>query len=451
VTSATPPPPSRAERSAWCLYDFANSSFTTVVVTFVFAVYFTKAMAPDEVVGTSRWSWGVALSAVLIALLSPVLGAVADATRAKKTFVLLFSALCIVTTAGLALVSPGNWILALLLFVVANVAFEMGIVFYNAFLPELAPKGAIGRLSGYAWGLGYLGGLLCLVLALFLVQGVPWPGPEGWTNRQLVPAEGQWNVRATNLLVALWFLVFSLPFFALVRERSAARPLGEGNPLRAGLAQLAETLGRLRHFRQAGLFLLARLVYNDGLVAIFAFGAIYAGASFGMSQTRILVFGIWLNVAAGLGAWLFGRMDDRVGAKATLVVSLLGLILANVIGILAPSLPRPVLWLYVSGTLIGLMAGPNQSASRSLMGRFVPERHSAEFFGFYAFSGKCTSFVGPMALGLVTGLTGDPRWGVATLLPLFAVGLLLLLLVDEKEGIRAARELDGAGRPAPGR
>jgi UMF1 family MFS transporter len=281
-----------------------------------------------------------------------------------------------------------------------------------------------------------------------MVTGLPMPGSDGMEVRPLLSTEGGWHIRATNLLVAVWFLLFSLPFFLRVRDRGT-RMLAQGeSSVRAAFAQLAGTLRRLRQYRQVALFLVARLVYNDGLVTIFAFGAIYAGAALGMSQSEILRFAIVVNVAAGLGAIYFGRQDDRIGARATIVVSLVGLLAACVLAVAAPALPAPKAWFYVAGVGIGLMAGPNQSASRSLMGRFVPERHHAEFFGFFAFSGKLTAFVGPLALGAVTALTGSHRLGFATLLPLFAGGLVLLLLVDEKEGIRVARTADGS--PAEG-
>ena len=194
------------------------------------------------------------------------------------------------------------------------------------------------------------------------------------------------------------------------------------------------TAQKIRHYRQLIRFLLARLVYNDGLVTVFAFAGIYASGTFDFTQSDIIVFGIVINVAAGLGAWVFGIMDDRRGGKSTIMVSLVALSVATLIAVLAPGRP----WLWVAGIGIGIFAGPNQSASRSLMGRFVPERHQSEFFGFFAFSGKATAFLGPLLLGILSEAYGQ-RVGVSVVVLFFLAGGALLWTVDEKEGIEAAK------------
>ncbi len=417
---------------SWALYDWANSAFTTLVVTFVYSTYFTKAMAPDEITGTAWWSRGVGLSALLIAILSPFLGAVADRGGTRRFWLAVMSAACVVATALLAFVGPGSSggpLAAMALFVVANVAYELGGVFYNSFLPMIASPARIGRVSGYGWGLGYAGGLVCLVLALvgFVQPETPWFG---------LSKEGGFNVRATNLLVSAWFLVFSLPILIWVPERrTGAERLGFG----AVVAELAGTLRAIRRYRETAKFLLARLVYNDGLVTVFAFGGIYAAGSFGMTLSEVIVFGIALNVASGLGAFVFGIVDDRLGGKRTILVTLVALSAATAIAVLAPGRG----WLWAGGILLGIFVGPNQSASRSLMGRFVPARRQAEFFGFFAFSGKITSFLGPVVLGQVTSIFGSQRAGMASVMAFFVLGGLLLIGVDEKRGIAAAREGSG--------
>jgi UMF1 family MFS transporter len=279
---------------------------------------------------------------------------------------------------------------ALALFVLANVAFELADVFYNAFLPELVPQSRIGRVSGLGWGMGYIGGLLALAVALVtLVQPeTPWFG--------FVHADGE-SIRATNLLVAAWFGIFSVPLLLFVPERRPkSRP--PQHVVRDALAQLRRTFGEIRKYRQVARFLLARLVYNDALVTIFAFGGIYAAETFEFSLPEVLQFGIVVNIAAGLGAFAMGYLDDYIGGKRTIVVSLLGLILATALAIAAST--KTSLW--IAGVAIGIFAGPNQSASRSLMGRFVPRRAENEFFGFFAFSGKLTAFIGPFLLGVLT-------------------------------------------------
>ena len=414
---------------AWSFYDWANSAFTTLVVTFIYSTYFTKAMAPDEVTGTAWWSRAVAVSAILTALLSPILGAAADRAGARKRFLAVTTAMCIVATTALAFVAPGAAfapLLALALYVVADWAFETGYTFYNAFLTVIASPERIGRVSGYGWGLGYVGGLVCMALALvgFVQPEVPWFG---------LTKEGGFNVRATNLLVALWYLVFALPFFLVVPEqRTGAVKLDVAGTFR----ELGQTMRSLKRYREVVKFLVARLIFNDGLVTIFAFGGIYAAGTFGMSLADVIVFGVVLNLASGAGAVAFGFLDDRIGGKKTIMVTLAALSVATVLAVWAPDRT----WLWVAGVLLGLFVGPNQSASRSLMARFVPERHQSEFFGFFQFSGKATSFLGPILLGTAAQMFNSQRAGVATVLLFFIVGGMLLALVNEKAGIAAAQE-----------
>ena len=414
---------------AWALFDFANSPFTTLVVTFIYATYFTQSVPGGVEHGTVLWSRGVTITGLAVAFLSPVLGALADRGGFRKLFLAATTALCVAATAALYWIDPADVVLALGCFIVANVAFETAEVFYNAFLPDIAPPGRIGRVSGIGWGLGYAGGLLALVVALVaLVQPeTPWLG---------FSKEGGENIRATNLIVAGWFVVFSLPIFLLVRE-DKSRITRHGSVGREAHRQLRETFVDIRRHRQIVRLLVARLFYNDGLITIFAFGGIYAAGTFGFTFEEILVFGIVLNVAAGAGAFAMGFVDDRLGGKRTIAISLWGLILAAALAVLAPS--KALFW--VAGILVGIFAGPNQSASRSLLGRLVPPDKENEFYGFFAFSGKATAFAGPFLLGVLTQLFGSQRAGVSVVVVLLAAGYLLLRGVDEEAGIAAA------GRP----
>lgn len=410
---------------SWALYDFANSSFTTLVVTFVYATYFTQAIADDPIHGTALWSRGVTITALVVAFCAPALGAIADHGGYRKRFVVAATLICVAATAALYAVLPGQTLQALVLLVIANIAYELGGVFYNAFLPELAPSGRIGTLSGLGWGLGYLGGLLALAVALLtLVQpDTPW---FGFTK------QGGENIRATNLLVAVWFLVFSAPLLLWVPENKPGAAVS-GRVIVDAFARLRRTLVEVRNYRHIVRFLIARLVYNDGLVTVFAFGGIYAAGTFGFGFEEVLLFGIVINVAAGLSAVAMGMLDDWIGGKRTILISLLGLIAATLLAILATS--RTGFW--VAGILIGLFVGPNQSASRSLMGRFVPRELESEFFGFFAFSGKLTAFIGPFLLGVLTDVSGSQRIGVSSVVVLFVLGLVLLLPLDERAGSRA--------------
>ncbi|MEE8524871.1 MAG: MFS transporter [Thermoanaerobaculia bacterium] len=415
--------------AAWCLYDWANSAFTTLVVTFVYATYFTQTFAADENTGTALWSRGIVVSSLLIALLSPILGALADRGGTRRRDLLISTVACVAATAALTFVRPDQdhavwW--ALSLFVVANVAFEVGMVYYNSFLPAIAADDKIGRVSGYGWAAGYGGGLVCLVVALFGFVGL---GGDSWLT---LSTEEGFNIRATNLLVAAWFLAFSLPIFFFVREKDG---FGSRFDLRGAVADLAETCRQVRRFREIVKFLVARLIYNDGLITIFAFGGIYAAGTFGMSYNEVIAYAIVINVAAGIGAWAFGFFDDKAGGKATIMVSIVALFVFSAIAVIAPS----KLWFWIAGLGIGIFVGPNQAASRSLMGRFVPERHNSEFFGFFAFSGKATAFLGPLLLGILSQAYGQ-RVGISVVLLFFLVGGVLMLSVDERRGIEAAAE-----------
>ncbi len=419
----------RRTLAAWCTYDWANSAFTTLVVTFIYSTYFVQAFVDDAGRGTALWSRGIVISSILIALLSPLLGAAADRGGARRKFLIISTLVCVAASTALAFVTPdqSNAVLkALALFVIGNVAFEVGMVFYNAFLPAIVSPERIGRVSGYGWGLGYAGGLVCLVLALLFFVGLP-----GLVPLLPLSTEQAFNVRATNLLVAGWFLLFSIPIFLWVRDR--AERVG-GITIGQAFRDLKDTARKIRQYQQIVRFLLARLVFNDGLVTVFAFAGIYASGTFGFSQSDIIVLGIVINVAAGLGAWVFGIMDDRRGAKSTIMVSLGALSVATLIGVFGPTR----IWLWVAGIGIGIFAGPNQSASRSLMGRFVPERHQSEFFGFFAFSGKATAFLGPLLLGILSEAFGQ-RIGVSVVVLFFLVGGAMLWTVDEKAGIEAAQ------------
>ncbi|MFN8583385.1 MAG: MFS transporter [Gemmatimonadaceae bacterium] len=420
---------------SWALFDWANSAFTTLVVTFIYSTYFSKAMAPDEATGTLWWSRAVSISALITSLLSPVVGAAADRAGARKWFLAVTVVLCVVGTTVLAFVSPAMpnaALIALTAYVIADFNFETGYVFYNAFLPTIASPDRIGRVSGYGWGLGYAGGLLCMGIALvgFVQPEVPW--------FHMAKTEG-FNIRATNLLVAIWFAVFSLPLFLFVPERRVGAVRFDA---KAAFRELAGTFREIRKYREVGKYLLARLIYNDGLVTIFAFGGIYAQGTFGMSLAEVIVFGVVLNLASGIGSFALGPLDDKIGGKTTIMVTLVALIVATVMAVAAPNRA----WFWAAGILIGLFVGPNQSASRSLMSRMVPERNQSEFFGFFNFSGKATSFLGPFLLGVMTAAFGSQRAGVAVLILFFIIGGILLTMVNERDAIALARSEDAAGR-----
>lgn len=421
---------------SWAMYDFANSSFTTIVVSFIYGTYFTKSIAVDEILGTQWWSWAVSLTAIVVAFLSPVLGALADIASFRKKIMRYSTILCIICTALLYFPVEGQVVLALSVFIIANISFEIGTVFCNAYLPDIVTSDRYGKTSGFAWGLGYFGGLLALVLSLVLLVQTEQP----ILGFEIVNGE---NIRATNYLVALWYFIFSMPFLLVLKER----PLPSSNkPLMHYFSQaffrLKNTFNSVRQYGTICRFLLARLIYNDALVTIFAFGGIYAASTIGFSFEEIIILGIILNVLAGIGAFVFGFIEDRVGSIKIIKWSVVFLALACLVAILSPDLAgllelvfggdaipdwfnaKFIFW--ISAVLIGLFSGPNQSSSRSLMSKLTPPEKQNEFFGFYAFSGKATAFVGPLLFGWSTAYFDTQQAGLFVILGLFVLGYFFL-------------------------
>lgn len=413
---------------AWCLYDWANSPYITLVTTFVFSTYFTQGVAPTPEKGAAWWGWTMGGSAIVIALLSPVLGAIADRGGRRKPWLLVLSLTIAAASFALWWAKPGGGSVALSLICVSIsiIAFEIGMSFYNAMLPGLVKPSHVGRVSGWGWGLGYLGGLACLALALFLFIQPETP-PFGLDKKS---AE---HVRTVGPLVAIWLIVFSLPLFFLTPDIAGER-LAPGRAIREGLKQLADTVRELRQYRQIVRFLIARLLFMEGINTLFTFGGIYAAAVFGLAQNEIIMFGILLNVTAAAGAFGFAWMDDLVGSKPTILLGVLAIFLLGIPLLLITS----TLWFWILGAGIGLFFGPVQAAARSLMARMAPPDKETEMFGLLTLSGKAISFLGPITVATVIDLTGDQRLGMATVLPYILVGAVIMLTVQAPRQPRAA-------------
>jgi MFS transporter, UMF1 family len=414
---------SRSEIGAWAVYESSSNAFNTLIITFIFSRYFQGVIAPDEAIGLTWWTRALNISAIIVALSMPIMGAVADFSGRKKQFLFVTTAGCIAATTLLFFMQPGMMLTAVLIFIIANVLFEAASVFYNGFLPELASTERMGRISGFGWSMGYVGGLICLVIALGML-------------RLWEPADPYLNVRATTLLAAIWYLVFAIPLFLMVRERQRRRSAPLRMYVEAGFRRVGQTFRQLRTFSEAAKLLLARLVYNDGLVVIFGMAAIYVGTVYGMDFGDIIILAIAVNVAAAIGAFSFGFLNDLIGAKRTIALTLVVLTGATLLGATAPDMRT----FWVAAIIIGLMVGPNQSASRAMLATFTPERKQGEFFGFFAFSGKLSSVAGPLAYGTVAAATGSQRIAMASIMVFFIVGLALLMRVDEARGIQMARE-----------
>ena len=407
---------------AWAFYDWANSAFPTVVSTFVIAAYFAQGIAPDPATGHSQWGWMQAIAALVIAVASPILGAVADAGGRRRAMLAVFTAITAVFTALIwfAKPDPSYSLYALACVGIATIGFELGTVFYNSMLPEVAPRERIGRVSGLAWGLGYAGGLACLGVALVTLVR-PDPSPFGLDRDQ---AE---HVRATAPLVAAWLLLFAWPVLVALPDPPGRKP-SWSEAVTRGIAEIRD-LVRSLPLRQTLLrFMVARLFYTDGLNTLFAFGAIYAAGIFGMGFEKILVFGIAMNVAAGAGAAGFAMIEDRIGSRRMVLIALGAMVVLGIPLVLTDS--ESVFW--ALALALGLFFGPAQAASRAFMARLAPPEEVSAWFGLFALSGRVTGFAGPAALAAVTAATGSQRAGMATVVVFLALGAAMLATVKEK-------------------
>jgi UMF1 family MFS transporter len=442
---------SRGAVGAWIMFDWATQPHYTLVTTFVFAPYFAAHVAENPVVGQSLWGYATGVAGFAIALLSPALGAIADASGARKPWIAAFSLLLVFGAASLWFALPGAEhavVIALVGFVVATIGAEFATVFTNAMMPGLVPDERLGRLSATGWAVGYVGGLLSLVIVLGLLVANP---QSGLTLFGVAPLLGLdpatfGGDRASGPFSALWYAIFVLPLFFLTPDQPRRADFAEA--VRRGLAELRATFAAARRHANIGLYLLAHMIYADGLVALFAFGGIYAAGIFGWTSFELGLFGILLTITAAVGAMIGGRLDDRFGPKPVVGVALVLLTAASV-GILSidaghvgfifavePAQPDGGLFsstgerVYLAiGAAIGALAGPAQSASRSLMARIAPRDKTTEFFGLYALSGKLTSFAGPFAVGIVTALSQSQRIGISVLVLFFTIGATMLIWV----------------------
>ncbi len=415
-------PVRRREILAWYGYDFADSAFTTVIVTAFYVLYFKAVVVGDPNLGD--WYWGLAnsLSALALALTAPVLGAIADHSASKLIFLRSFAVLLAVFTASLALVGPGDVAAGMGLFIVANIGFAGGVIFIDAFLPELSHAGNVGRLAGNRYGIGYLGGMACLAAILPLAAG-------GFTPENLASA------RAVFLVVAGWYGLFAIPTFLFLRERAVPRPLPRGRTyVGVGFARLAVTFRHIRRYRELFKFLVAFWVYNDAIITIIVFSAAYAADTLSFTVQENLLLLLAVNIPAAAGSFFFGRLADRAGIKRTVVMTLILWLLVVAAALLTTSKAA----FFGVAALAGVGLGSCQSTSRSLMSRFTPREKAAEFFAFMGFAGKVSSIVGPLLFGAISVATGSQRLSVLAVGLFFLAGLVLLLGVDEKAGVAAA-------------
>ena len=403
----------------WCLFDWANSPYPTVILTFVFSAYFTKLVAEDEISGTFLWSQTIAFSGLFMAVIAPILGAISDETGKKKIWILVFSILAILATMNLWFVLPDKKSvpLALIAIAISLIAFEFCTIFYNATLIQVANSSSIGKVSGLGWAAGYIGAIICLLICLFgLVE-------RNFSFLRLDIDQSE-HIRATTIVVGLWWFIFSLPFFIFFKEGKEAAHFSSRHILE-GLKRLFTTIKNIKHYRPIMLFLLARMFYADGLLVVFQFGGIYAAGTFGMTFSEILQFGIAMNIFAGLGAFVFAWVEDWLTSKTTIFISLIGLVAFGSALLFVEA--QSYFWAFGLG--LSFFIGPAQSASRAFLARLSPKQLHGEMYGLFAMSGKATSFIGPMLFGWLTILFETQRAGMFVAVAFWLMGIIVLVFV----------------------
>lgn len=429
----------------WMLFDWAQQPFHTLIITFVFAPYFASAVAANATEGQEYWGWAMGVGSVVIAILSPVFGAIADATGPRKPWVFGFSVLAFIGCFALWYAMPGTGVTLpiLVTICVALIGIEFAAVFNNAMMPDLVPRSELGKLSGSAWGLGYLGGLVSLIIVLGFLSAQPSTGKTliGIDPLFGFTAAGREGDRASGPLTAIWMAVFLIPMFLFTPD--ARRRVSRAGAVREGLRELGASLMRLPGQRSYFSFLVSSMIYRDALNALYSFGGIYAAGVLNWSIIQIGVFGILANLTGAVGAWFGGLMDKRFGPKPVIVFCIVVLSLACIaiisttpteaffMPVGTPEAPSglPNLVFYLAGALIGAAGGSIQAASRTLLVDQVPRENITEAFGLYALSGRATAFLGPFAIAWATGFFDSQRIGVSPIVGLFLVAALLLPLV----------------------
>lgn len=421
----------KREVFGWAMYDFANSGYTTVVITAVFAAYFVGGIAQKAEWATFAWTLALSISYAIVMLTMPSIGAYADLRAAKKRLLMIVTAGCVVGTAALALAKPGAVAMAMLLIIVSNVFYSYGESLTAAFLPELAHPDSLGKVSGWGWGFGYFGGMLALGICLGYVL---------WAQGQKIPASD--FVPVTMLITAVLYGAASLVTFRLLRERAQPNPraLQEGG-FAASLHRLKRTFADARRYRDFMWLLACAVFYQGGVAVAITLAAIYAETVIGFQPQETMVLIFVLNLAAAAGAFAWGYLQDRIGHKIALGSTLVGWILTCIIAALSAT--KGQFWW--AAAIAGLCMGSSQSAGRAMAGMFAPQRQLAEFYGLWTFAVRLSSIVGPLTYGAITWATGgNQRLAILSTAAMFVVGLVLLTKIDVQRGRAAALQAQPA-------
>ena len=431
---------------AWYFYDFGNSAYAAVVLLAVYAAYFKQSVV-GSAEGSALWGLSLTISMLVVAIISPFLGTLADHTGRKKTFLFIMTAISAVFTGLLFFVEKGNVFLGMVLFIIAEIGYRSGQVFYNGLLTDIADDDELAKVSGNGWAIGSLGGIICLVIVLFLIQSNP--------GNTVV-------IRLSFLITAVYFIIFSLPTFFWIKEEHHPHKKEEKNYFQIALNRIGNTLQSVKDFKEFIKFMIALLIYNDGIIAALNFAAIIGAVIYGVTSTELIIFVIIVQVTNVLGALVYGKLSNKLGIKHALVQSLI-LMIISVVGMMF--MPNK-LGFFIVGALAGFAMAGVQSLSRTMVSVFAPEGKTAEFYGFFSLAGRTSSFIGPGVMGAAaTGISawvmsalvkaevvtaGDAnalviseqighRFAIVTLIFFLLVGLMPLLFVNEEEGRKAAK------------
>ena len=420
----------RRELISWALFDFANSGYTTVIMTTIYSAYFvgviavsTQDMSPG--MPTLLWSIAIGFANFVVMIVGPVIGALADHRASKKLFLLISSVGCVIATTLLAFVGPGEVLLSMLLVTVSAMMFAQGENLIAAFLPELVPKEKMGRMSGYGWCVGYFGGLLTLGCCLWIIH---WGQQQGMADTDIIPI--------TILVTAAIFALTASPTFLWLRERAVVQPKDDHlSYFRVSFNRLQHTFKQATHFQDLFRFLLTLAVYQSGVSTVIVLAAIYAQEAMGFGRQELIILIMVVNVTAAVGAFICGHLQDKIGSVPTLAITLVLWIIA----ILTAFFATESVHMWIAGNIIGAAMGSSQAVSRALVSKFTPEDRSGEFLGLWGVVIRLSAIVGPLSYGVVNYLTqGNHRQALLSALVFFVVGLLLLMRVDEDRGKKAA-------------
>ena len=401
----------------FALYDFANSAFTTIIITFIFSTYFAKQIAPNPILGQSYWGWAIGITGILVALTGPLIGSFADKKNCTEFFIKLFTIICVILTSLLWFSQPSEKYLLYTLIIVAlaNFFYELSLIFYNSILKRISNSNNLGKSSGFGFALGYLGGILILIVCIkiFIDTDVL---PFGLSK------ENSENIRATSIVVALWYLFFSIPFLFSLKKKIKNKIEKSSNNTKK-----IKNLFWDKGLNNLGKFLIARMLYADGLNAIIIMGGIFAVGVFDLEIKDLLVLSVLMNITAFTGAIIGGYANDKFSSKSVIIFSLLGLIFSSTIILFI----KTKIFFLIFASINGFFIGPIQSASRVFITKSIDNNNQASGFGLFALSGKLTSFIGPLLVSTLTYISNSQRIGFSATIILLLIGLLILLKVKK--------------------